>query len=197
MNARLLSLALAGLLVPGLAVGAAAEDPGPIDPPPSDGGNADVLSDAEVLGILQVANAGEIATGEQAQRKAESAAVREFGARMVAEHSALDEQLATLAAQLGLAPTPSKVSAWLEGTADHILTATEPYSGASYDVLYTDGQLFLHSTVVGLADWLSTEAESPELRSAILAARPIILDHLDAATALRQELGDPPETFVK
>ena len=198
MHVRSLGPLIFALLAPGLAA-AAGEKPPPGEPPPGDGTPAegDVLSDAEVLGIVAAINAGEISTGEQAQRKAESAAAREFAARMVAEHTAVGEQLAALANRLGLAPAPSKVSTYVAGTAAHILTATEPYTGASYDVLYVDGQLYLHSLAVGLVDWLSTEAAAPELRAALLEARPYIVEHLDAAAALRQELGDPPETFVK
>ena len=169
------------------------------EPPPEGNGSTGDgdLTDAEILGVLHVANQGEISTGEQAQRKAESAAVRDFGARMVAEHTALDESLKALGAQLGVAPAPSDVSAWLQGTAEHIETATEPYTGASYDVLYTDGQLFLHATVTGLLDWFASEADAPELRDAINAARPTILDHLQSATELRNQLGDPPAPLVK
>jgi putative membrane protein len=197
MPRRSLAFALVALLAPALApADARAPDAG--EPPP--GGTTDrggVLSDAEIVGILHTANLGELATGKQAQAQGESPAVRDFGARMVAEHSALDEQLLALARQLGVSPAASKVSEWLQGTADHIRTATEPYSGASYDVLYIDGQLYLHATVAGLTDWLATEAEAPELRAAIDAARPKILDHLQSATSIRNALGNPPVPLQK
>jgi putative membrane protein len=192
MHARLLSLALLGLIAP--VLGGAGPVPDNAATPPSDGmpEQTDVLSDAEILGILQAANRGEVALGEQAQRRGQSQAVRDFGARMVAEHSALDEQLTAFANQLGLAPAPSEVSQWLEGMADHIVTHLEPYSGQAYDVFSTGGQIFLHSTVAALLDWLSTEAENPDLRAALNMARPGILGHLRAAIDVRESLGDPP-----
>lgn len=49
------------------------------------------FSDAQIVGILLVANDAEIATGQIALRKSQSKSVRAFAARMVDEHRQVNQ----------------------------------------------------------------------------------------------------------
>src|SRR5918998_3336788 len=55
-------------------------------------------------------NLAEVAMGQLAQKQGESDAVRSFGQKLVADHSAANQKAASIASQIGVAPPtePSK-----------------------------------------------------------------------------------------
>jgi len=51
------------------------------------------LTDGEILGVADTANGGEVDQGKSASAKAQSPAVKAFANRMIADHSAAEQQI--------------------------------------------------------------------------------------------------------
>ncbi|GLC24989.1 hypothetical protein rosag_15020 [Roseisolibacter agri] len=63
-----------------------------------------MTTEAHAMALLHEANVGEIEAGRRAERQATDTAVRAFAARMVQEHTALDQQTTALAQRLNVTP---------------------------------------------------------------------------------------------
>src|SRR4051812_24851421 len=61
-------------------------------------------ADREFVTMAGYANAAEIATGELAQKNAGSDAVRQYGRRMVQDHSMASKELEAISGKLGMTP---------------------------------------------------------------------------------------------
>ena len=63
-----------------------------------------MTTEAHAMALLHESNVGEIEAGRRAERQATDSGVRAFAARMVQEHTALDQQATALAQRLNVTP---------------------------------------------------------------------------------------------
>lgn len=168
-------------------------EPLPPPEPPRDGGPGGdiVFYDSELVGALHAANQAEIALAQEVEVRATTAEVQAYAARMISDHSLLDEQLFAVADALGVRPAASPVSRKLAGMPEHVRAHLAPLSGLDYDRMYIDSQLVLHSGLLVLLDYLAGQPVSPEFLGMLDLVRPVILEHLEAATAIRRALPNP------
>ena len=164
----------------------AAAPPAPVETPQP---ATTTLTDPEIVMIVMTANSVDSANGEMARQRAENPQVRQFGERMVADHSRLNQQAARLAQQLNVTPQESDVSRQLQQTGQQTRDQLGQLSGADFDRTYMQGEISLHQNVLDMIDTtLLPNAQNPELRSLLEEARPIIQSHLEQARQIQGQL---------
>lgn len=132
---------------------------------------------AAASGLAEVAAAG------LAKDHAQANDVRDFAQQMINDHSAVNQQLAQVAQQLGIS-LPTQTDEAHQREAQELAKL----SGAQFDRAYMQGQIRDHEEAVSL---FRTEAESgsnPQLRQLAQTALPKLEQHLDRARRITASL---------
>jgi putative membrane protein len=153
------------------------------------------LSDPEVAHVAVTADNIDIDLAKFAQTRTHNAAVKQFAATMITDHSAVNAQAARLATKLVVTPADNAVSQSLETGAKQARTALEPLHGAAFDRAYMDREVAYHQAVLDAIDTvLIPTTENAELRKLLTDVRPAIAMHLEHAKQLRNQLSTPART---
>lgn len=147
------------------------------------------LTDANIVYVLDQANAADSARGTLAARKGSATAVKQFGRLMAGEHHALRLQGQQLARKLGVTPQApagdqSKAAARQEMT--HLRAIAR---GKAWDRAYIDYEVTYHEQVLQTATAALAAAQNAQLKDLIRKAAPILQHHLDRARQIQQQLG--------
>src|SRR4051812_35353237 len=118
------------------------------------------------------ANQFEIVTGQLAQERGQSSAVKALGAMFVTDHTALLQQGAQVAQQLGI-PAPTTLDARRQAIVDRLRTL----SGAQFDAAWLRVQLAAHQQALALNLLAAIRGENPAIRTLGQGALPIITKH--------------------
>ena len=167
---------------PATDTSAAAAAPPPAAPAPP------ALTDANIVYILDQANAGDSAMGSLASTKGTDAEVKAFGRLMMGEHHALRLAGENLAKKLSVTPTapPADDSfAMMKATADSLNAQAK---GKAWDKAYIDHEVMYHQAVLDKATQALQAAQNAELKTLIEGAAPIIQKHLDRAKQIQTKL---------
>jgi putative membrane protein len=147
------------------------------------------LTDANIVFILDQANAADSARGRLAETKGTSADVKSFGRLMVAEHHMLRQQGQQLAKKLNVtpqAPANDQSEAQAKMQLDSLNAMPK---GKAWDKAYIDHEVIAHQQVLDTANKAHDAAQNPELKDLISKAAPVIQKHLDRAKQIQQKLG--------
>jgi putative membrane protein len=129
----------------------------------------------------------EIAGGRLAERKGSSAAVRAYGAKLVADHSASLADAAALARKLGIqvpvAPSPSMQ--WE-------LQTVARFSGAQFDASYADLEAKDHQQDISEAEDEVSKGTNRKIRRSAAEELPMLREHLAIAEHLGGRQGIDP-----
>lgn len=148
------------------------------------------LSDPEVAHVAVTANSIDIDLAKFAQTRTRNAAVRQFAATMITDHSAVNAQAAALAGRLGVTPADNTVSHSLLAGASAARAALDTLRGAAFDRAYIDREIGYHQAVLDAIDGLLVPTtENPDLKKLLTDVRPAIAAHLAHAKQLRGQLG--------
>jgi putative membrane protein len=150
---------------------------------------APTLSDANIVYILDQANAADSARGRLAETKGTSADVKSFGKLMVAEHHMLRQQGQQLAKKLNVtpqAPSGDQSEAQAKTQLDSLKAMPK---GKAWDKAYIDYEVTAHQQVLDTANKAHDAAQNQELKDLISKAAPVIQKHLDRAKQIQQKLG--------
>jgi len=150
---------------------------------------APTLTDANIVFILDQANAADSARGRLAETKGTSADVKSFGRLMVAEHHMLRQQGQQLAKKLNVtpqAPANDQSEAQAKMQLDSLNAMPK---GKAWDKAYIDHEVIAHQQVLDTANKAHDAAQNPELKDLISKAAPVIQKHLDRAKQIQQKLG--------
>jgi len=121
-------------------------------------------------------NLGEIELGKLAEQKGHNSAIRDFGKRMVEDHSKAQDQLKVVAEKEGISlPTQPATSAM---DLHHQLMQT---SGAAFDQLYIQHMLSGHRGAIDAFDNEIEHGHNPEIKSYAENVLPVIQDHIRIA----------------
>jgi putative membrane protein len=147
-------------------------------------------NDAQIAGIVVVANQVDIDAGKLAEQHGSNAEVKAFGQRMVTDHTAVNKQAVELASKLKLKPEDSDTAQSLKkGGADNVANLKN-LSGASFDKAYVDHEVAYHQAVIDALDkTLVPNAKNGELKSLLEKSRPAFVAHLDHAKQIQAKLG--------
>lgn len=145
------------------------------------------LTDAEIIGVAETANASEVAQSELAEKKARNRTARSFAELMVAEHDDLERRTEALAKEIGAEQSP--VSADLKRTGDTIRRKLSQAARTAFDRVYLQTQIDEYQKVLKAFDErLIPAAKSPKLKSLLGELRTDEAHHLQIAKATLTEL---------
>jgi putative membrane protein len=131
----------------------------------------------------------EVDAGKLAQQKGQNNAVKEFGGRMVRDHSQANDQLGAIAKAAGI-PLPAEPDAEYKAKR----TALEKLSGAQFDLVYMQNQVVDHQKTATLLQWEISFGQDADLQRFAAAALPTVLAHLQLAqNVLAQLTGQAPQ----
>ena len=146
------------------------------------------LTDANIVAILDGANAADSAAGSVAAAKATAADVKAFGRDMMRDHHALRVAGLDLAKKLNVTPeapagdtSATAASKWKDS-----LTAMP--RGAAWDKAYIDHEVTYHQDVLNTAQTALGAAQNADLKALIQKAAPNIQAHLDHAKQIQSKL---------
>jgi len=151
-----------------------------------DGDDQDFLENAAQAGHT------EIEGSKMAQAKSKSPDVKQFAEQMIADHTKVAEELATLAKGKGYTPPtePSLVQKAKLKTLD--------MSDESFDKRYADQiGVSAHEDAVKLFEEAAKDAKDPEIKAFAAKTLPALQKHLEMGKALQQKVGDGDEAKKK
>ncbi|MDK2745268.1 MAG: DUF4142 domain-containing protein [Nitrospira sp.] len=145
--------------------------------------------------FLQKAAAGQqqhIDLGQIATQKAESEQVKQFGARMVADHQKARKDVERLASNGGL-QLVNQSSDSLTGMKAELDAA----SGKGFDRAYITLMLREHAKEMKELEKRAGQEKNQEVRQWVADAVPVVKDHLAQAKTIASSLGVPEEHLAK
>jgi putative membrane protein len=151
------------------------------------GGDAGTMPLSEPIsaGIMLEANHGEVAAGELAVTRAQSAAVRSFAQQMITDHNAANMRLLMLTQSLGITPADSAQRRMLAMMAQTVMNQLWMVTGAAFDTAYVQSQVQAHQQVLMLLDTsLIPGAQNAQMKAELMATRMTVAMHLAVAMSL-------------
>jgi putative membrane protein len=118
----------------------------------------------------------EVDLGRLAEQHASNRAVKQFGTRMVKDHTMLNAQLGSAAKAIGLT-VPTELTS--DQQAEHARLAK--LSGTKFDKAYMDLMVKDHTDDLAAFKKEETATQNHELKSTVAKAIPIIQEHLNMA----------------
>ena len=126
----------------------------------------------------------EVEIGQMAQEKGQSQAVKDFGARMVADHSKANDELKSIASREGLSVATSV------GVKDvGLKLKLKALSGESFDKAYMSAMVDDHQKDVAAFQKETDSGTDPAIRSFAAKTLPTLKKHLAMAQKAAQEVG--------
>jgi putative membrane protein len=143
-----------------------------------------VRTDSAFIREATSGNLLEIRLGNLAESKASNSAVKQFGQRMVTDHTTMENQWSQLVARSGLPLTAS-----LDQTQQQQASQLERLSGAEFDRAYMTAMIQDHERDVNAFRTQGVSAQSADVRQ--LAANDLVTiqQHLDMATQIGSQIG--------
>lgn len=135
--------------------------------------------------VLHAAQGGlsEVTLGRLAQERAGAAEVRQFGQRMVEDHTRANEELARLVQPRGVVPERELPEA--HRAVERTLATL---SGQAFDEEYLGQQVGGHRAMLALFEHAARHARDPALKEFAARQVPIVQQHLEQAQALHQRV---------
>jgi len=142
------------------------------------GTTAASLSDKDKEFVTKASQGGtaEVSLGQMAAAKATNNDVKEFGNRMVTDHSKANDELKQLAANKGIT-LPTEPGADEKKTED----ALSAKSGKAFDKAYMTDMVKDHEKDVAEFQKESKDAQDPDLKAWVTRTLPTLQDHLKMA----------------
>ena len=126
----------------------------------------------------------EVEFGKIASEKAESSDVKQFGQRMVDDHTKANDQLKQVASEKGLT-VPDKLSAKDAATKARL----EKLSGKAFDRAYMRDMVTDHTKDVSEFRMESKNAKDPDVKNFASQTLPTLTDHLKEAKSIAPKTG--------
>jgi putative membrane protein len=149
------------------------------------------LTDAQIVGIILVANQAEIAAGQTAMRRTQSRSVQFFASRMVDEHGQVNQEIARLMQRLATTPQRSGVSDALTQQSYDDLARLNAVEAHEFDQAYLDREVIFLQELVRSVNTFIRSTTNAELKTLLARFRPSFIFHLDQAHRLQLALEHP------
>jgi putative membrane protein len=137
----------------------------------------DFIDDAAKGGLY------EVRAGQLAQQKAQADDVKQFGKRMVDDHTAINGRLQQLAQQKGL-NLPQQLDRKHQDKIDNLSKKT----GADFDKAYLDQMVDDHKKDVDDFDKAAKDAKDPDVKSFAASTLPMLREHLQQVQSVKERL---------
>src|SRR4051812_12243096 len=148
---------------------------------PGKTGEAELRNDLPFLREAGGANLMEVTLGRVAQSRASDTRVRDFGGRMVTDHSNLQQQLTAFTSKYGIGFTPG-----LSTEQQQDVNRLQGLSGAEFDREYITLMVQDHQKDVAKFEDQSRDADSPRVRELAMQSLPVLQQHLALAQRVAQ-----------
>jgi putative membrane protein len=145
-------------------------------------------SDANIVALLDEANAADSAAGAIAVTKGTNSKVRDFARRMMRDHHTLRAQGAALAKKLNVTPAAPSDDPVQPMAQNETNTLNNTAKGKDFDKAYIDAEVDAHKAVLDLATKAAGQTQNTELKNLIQKAAPVIQGHLDLAQSIQKSL---------
>jgi len=150
---------------------------------------AQAPNDAQIAAIVVAANQVDIDAGKLAESKGSNKEVKDFGKRMVADHSGVNKQATALVTKLKVKPEENDTSKSLKSAGADNLKRLKELKGAEFDKAYIDNEVTYHQNVLDAVDkTLTPNAKNQELKDLLVQVRPAFVAHLEHAKQLQSSL---------
>ena len=149
---------------------------------------AGTWTDANIVALLDEANAADSTAGAVAATKGTAAAVRDFGKQMMRDHHQLRAQGEALAKKLNVTPAAPTDDPVTPAAQKEMATLNSTAKGKDFDRAYIDAEVDIHKAILGLATKAAAKTQTAELKNLIQKAAPVILGHLDRAESIQKTL---------
>jgi putative membrane protein len=136
-------------------------------------------TDATFINLAGTSGIEEITFGQLAQTKASRAAVRNYAAQMVTDHTAANQQLIALAQAKQMTPPSS-----MDMLHQQLFQKLQGMRGQAFDRAYMDSQVQDHVMVVEAFHTEATNGTDPQVRSFAQQNLPTMQQHLQMARGL-------------
>jgi putative membrane protein len=143
----------------------------------------DKASAADKKFVKEVMQGGmaEVELGQLATQKAQSADVKQFGQKMVDDHTKLNDQMKPVASQLGITPPAS-----LDMKHKAISTKLNKLSGDEFDKAYIKAMIKDHQKDVAEFQKEASTGSSAQVKDAASQGEPVISEHLKMIRQIAQ-----------
>jgi putative membrane protein len=146
-------------------------------------------SDAQIAGIVVVANSVDIDAGKLAVSKSKSNEVKSFAQTMVTDHSGVNQMASDLVKKLGVTPEDSDTSKSLKDGGATTLARLKGLNGKAFDQAYVDNEVAYHQAVLDALDkTLIPNAKNAELKALLVKVRPAFVAHLGHAKNIQASM---------
>lgn len=176
---------LAILLGGAIALAACSSNPRPVVP-------VDINNPLLAPGFMaQAASANEfeIESAQLALQASQNPGVRNFASMLVADHTAMGQQMAAAAAAAHLPPPSPTLLPAQQAMLDQLRAAG---SGYAFDQAFQQAQIQAHQQGIALMQNYSTGGDVPALRTLAAGAIPVMQRHLATAQSLQLVAPPPP-----
>ena len=172
----------ASLLLVGMAV---AQNSPPNGPNTKSTANGGVLrTDRQFMDKAAQGGMAEVELGQLAQQNGQSTEVKEFGKRMVDDHTKANDQLKQLASQKGVS-LPTSLDAKDQATRERL----SKLHGAEFDKAYMRDMVTDHKKDVAEFKHESMSAKDPDLKNFAAQTLPTLESHLQQAEKVAPSVG--------
>lgn len=160
-------------------------------PPPPPAAPASALTDGNIVAILAASGNSEIVPSRDFVDRLENVQVKQFARHMIAQHTALNDTVETVARQNNITPAPNATSAQLDSTTSATVQRLNGLSGAELDRAFMQYMVASHEgALCAVNQELIPSAQNPQLRATIQQnVLPVIRAHLAEAWQIVGSLG--------
>lgn len=135
-------------------------------------------SDAVFVQLADQIDMAEVKIGAVAEKQAANGAVKSFGARMVKDHSRMNEDLRMVANKKGI-----ELAEHLDAKHQALLDQLSALKGAEFDQLYTKDMVAGHEKAIAEFENEAKTGKAPEVKAWAEKWLPTLREHLAAAQA--------------
>ena len=147
------------------------------------------ITDANIVYILDQANAGDSARGRLAASKGTSADVKQFGRLMAGEHHALRAEGIQLAKKLGVTQQAPPDDKSVSQARTEMARLKAMPRGKSWDKSYIAYEVNYHQGILQGAGGLLDATQNQQLKDLLKESGAVVQKHLDHAKTIQQKLG--------
>jgi putative membrane protein len=177
---------LAMMLGGAMALAACSTNP---PPPPAPPDLNNVLLAPGFLAHAGSANQYEIQASQLALQASANPGVRNLASVIIADHTAMGQQVAAAASSAGLAPPPPTLLPAEQAMLDQLRASG---TGPSFDMTYQQQQISAHQQAIQMMQNYAASGDVPALRTVAAGAIPVMQKHLAMAQALMTAPPPPP-----
>jgi putative membrane protein len=138
---------------------------------------------ADFVPRAAVSDLYEIAAGKVAEARGQSAAVRDFGRMMQADHA---KSTAELQAALTASGRPLSLPTTLPADKQALIDALNAAAPAKFDKTYLDQQQRAHQDALTLMKTYAAKGDVPQVKAVAAQVAPVVQAHLDRIAELKK-----------